>query len=135
VDFFLGNLRGNPVGFLQWRKMTDGNIPGAIRQDDQQRHHIRMQNFFLAQNIIRQVQPCREGSLSANWDVGHCPLCQDDGIGGWEHLGCPVFLKDNQSHPVPSLVGIGQQGENGTLGGSHPFCNRHRPGGIHEEQD
>ena len=43
-------------------------------------------------------------------------------------------MEDDQAHPVAALVGIGEQGEDGALGGAHALGDRHRPGGIDHEQ-
>ncbi len=58
-----------------------------------------------------------------------------DGVGWGQHKCGAVLLEDDQSHPVAALVGIRQQGQDRALGGVHPFCHCHGPGGIHQEQD
>ena len=47
----------------------------------------------------------------------------------------PLLLEHDQPDPVPALVGVGEQGKDGALGGRHPLGDRHRPGGVHHEQD
>ena len=54
-------------------------------------------------------------------------------VGGQNQAGA-VFLEDDQANPVAALVGVGEQGEDGALGGAHPFGDGHRPGCIHEEE-
>ncbi len=55
-------------------------------------------------------------------------------VGGRTKRGA-VLLEDDQAHAVAALVGICQQGQDRALGRVHPFCHRHRPGGIHQEQN
>jgi hypothetical protein len=57
-----------------------------------------------------------------------------DRVGGRQHHGSPIFLEDDQPHPVPALVGIGQQRKDGPFRSSHTFGDGHGPGSINHEK-
>jgi hypothetical protein len=58
-----------------------------------------------------------------------------DRIGGRQDGDGAILLEDHQSDPVAALVGVGEEREDGALGGRHPLGDGHRPGGVHHKQD
>jgi hypothetical protein len=44
-------------------------------------------------------------------------------------------LENDHAYSVTPLISIRQQGKHRTFSGTHSFCNRHGPGGIHYKED
>ncbi len=130
-----GNLLGELVGFFLRGQNSHGDVTGSIGEDDQQRFHIRVDELFLRQYFIGHQHSRRQRRFPSHGDIRQGALGECDRIGGRQDESGPVLLEDDQPHAVAALVGIGQKGQDGALGGSHAFRDSHGPGSIHQEQD
>ena len=58
MGFLGGDEFRHLVGFFLGRDATHRNVPGAIGEDDQQRHHIGVEQLFTAEHIVSHLQTC-----------------------------------------------------------------------------
>jgi len=134
VDVIEGDLIRQAVGFiLRWHG-GHGHVTGTIGEQDHQWLNIRVQDTLAQQGLMSHVKPGGEGCFATDRDIRQGTLSQHNRVGGWQDHGCPVLLKNDQTHTITPLVGVGEQGQDSALGGRHALSDCHRPGGIHNEQ-
>ncbi len=94
-----------------------------------------MDEFLLLQRLEGQAQSGREGGLASHGDIGQGALRKLHRVGRGQDGQGAVLLEDDQADAITALVGIGQQRQDGAFGRRHAFGDRHRPGGVDDEQD
>ena len=129
------DLLGESKGLLLRRQGANRNIPCPIGQDDEQWFHVWMDHLLLGEHFIGHQQTGRERRLATHRNVGQGALGQRDGIRRGQDKCGAVLLEDDQTDPVAALIGVRQQGQDGTLRGGHTLCHGHGPGSIHQKQD
>ena len=135
ADFIVGDLFSQAVGLLLRGQFAHGYIPGPIREQDDERVNVGVQDAFLLNHFMRHVKPCRKRRFPTHRDVSQGALGELDRVCRRQDQRGAIFLEHDQPDPVATLVCVCEQRKDRPFGRGHALGDCHRPGGIDHKQD